>query len=345
MLRFDGVPTTIIGSLPGASPADALDLLDRYPLTIPAWPQLPKRSFKEGMVGQFSEGFPGVRVDEQERKFWIEQDADLPSHLADFYERVLSGSAESFAVSAGYAAGLAAFLERRGSEGQKLRVVKGQVAGPFTVGLSIADQTGRSAWFDDQYRDVVIKGLAKKAVWQAGRLSSIAEGVIIFFDEPIFAALGTPAYIGISDEDVTNTYSELCEELHGAGAMLGVHCCGNMDWSLLARSSIDILSFDAYSFGDKVALYAPDINSFLMRGGWLAWGLVPTGNPELVGRESARRLVKKFDDLAALLEQKGIARDRLISQMLLTPSCGMGTLPMRSAERVLELLHQLRQEF
>jgi methionine synthase II (cobalamin-independent) len=31
--------------------------------------------------------------------------------------------------------------------------------------------------------------------------------------------------------------------------------------------------------------------------------------------------------------------------MLLTPSCGMGTLPMRSAERVLELLHQLRQEF
>jgi methionine synthase II (cobalamin-independent) len=248
-------------------------------------------------------------------------------------------------VSAGYAAGLAAFLERRGSEGQKLRAAKGQVAGPFTVGLSIADQTGRAAWFDDQYRDVLIKGLTKKAVWQAGRLASIAERVIIFFDEPIFAALGTPAYIGISDDDVTSTYSELCEELHGAGVTVGVHCCGNMDWSLLARSPIDILSFDAYSFGDKVALYASEIDSFLLRGGYLAWGLVPTANPELVGRESAAHLVKRWDELAALLEQKGIARDRLISQMLLTPSCGMGTLPMRSAERVLELLHQVRQEF
>jgi hypothetical protein len=29
-----------------------------------------------------------------------------------------------------------------------------------------------------------------------------AEPKIIFFDEPIFAALGTPAYIGISDDDV-----------------------------------------------------------------------------------------------------------------------------------------------
>ncbi len=194
-------------------------------------------------------------------------------------------------------------------------------------------------------RDVLIKALAKKAVWQAGRLASIADRVIIFFDEPIFAALGTPAYIGISDDDVTATYGELCDELHGAGVMVGVHCCGNMDWSLLARSPIDILSFDAYSFGDKVALYASEIDSFLLRGGYLAWGIVPTGNPELVARASIASLVKKWDEVAVLLEQKSIARDRLVGQMLLTPSCGMGTLPMRSAERVLELLHQLRQEF
>jgi len=344
MLRFDSIPTTIIGSLPGRSPVEALDLLDRYPLTIPAWPQLPKRSFREGMVFQFSEGFPGIRIDEREKKIWIGRDEDLPSHLAAFYELVLAGDAEPFAMSADYAAGFSAFIERRAAEGQKLRVVKGQVAGPFTVGLSISDQAGKVAWFDEQYRDVLVRGLAKKALWQVGRLRSIAEQVIIFFDEPIFAALGSPAYLGISDDEVTNTYHEICDELHAAGAVLGIHCCGNMDWSLLTRSSIDIISFDAYSFGDKVALYAPEINAFLLKGGWLAWGLVPTGSPDLAQKENATQLMKKRDDFAALLVQKGIARDRLMNQMMLTPSCGMGTLPMSSAERVLELLHQLRQD-
>ena len=343
MLTFNSIPTTIIGSLPCPDPVEALNLLDRYPLAIPAWPQLPKRSFREGMVFQFSEGFPGIRIDDQAKKIWIEQDEDLPSHYAAFYESVLSGDAEPFAISAGYAAGLSAFIERRASEGQKLRAVKGQVTGPFTVGLSISDQAGKAAWFDEQYRDVLVKALAKKALWQIGRLGSIAEKVIILFDEPIFAALGTPAYIGISDDEVTNTYNEICEELHAAGAMLGIHCCGNMDWSLLTRTSIDIISFDAYSFGDKVALYAPEINAFLLRGGWLAWGLVPTGSPQLVQKENEAHLMNRRDDLAALFVQKGIARDRLMSQMLLTPSCGMGTLPTHSAERVLELLHNLRQ--
>lgn len=340
MLAFDTIPTTIIGSLPFRTPAEALDLLERYPPAIPAWPQLPKRSFREGMVVQCSEGLPGIKFDDTERKIWIEQNEDLPNQYAVFYERVLSGDSEAFAMSADHAAGLTAFIERRSGE-KKVPVVKGQLAGPFTVGLSLGDQTGKTAWFDEQYRDILIKALTGKALWQAGRLGSLADKVIMFFDEPIFAALGTPAYIGISDDDVTDTYSEISRELRAAGVLVGIHCCGNMDWSLLTRASIDIISFDAYSFGDKVALYAPDIDAFLQKGGWLAWGIVPTGSPELVAKETSARLISKRDELVALFEGKGIARDRLMKQMLLTPSCGMGTLPAPSAERVLDLLHQL----
>ena len=342
MLTFETIPTTVIGSLPCRTAAEALELLDRYPLAIPAWPQLPKRSFREGMVFQYTEGLPGIRVDEGEKKFWIEHNEDLPQLYANFYELVLAGDPEPFAISADYAAGLAAFLERFGPQEKKLPAAKGQVAGPFTVGLSVGDQTGKAAWFDEQYRDVLIKALTRKALWQLGRLRSLAETVIVFFDEPIFAALGTPAYIGISDEDVMHTYTEMCDELHAAGAVVGIHCCGNMDWSLLTRTTIDIISFDAYSFGDKVALYAGEIDAFLQRGGWLAWGLVPTGRAELTNKESVENLMKKLEDLAALFVQKGVARDRLMKQMLLTPSCGMGTLPARSAERALDLLYQLR---
>ncbi len=343
MLTFDTTPTTMIGSLPCLTPAEALDLLERYPLTIPAWPQLPKRSFREGMLFQYSEGFPGIRIDEKERKIWIERNEDFPSACAAFYESVFSGDLEAFAVSGGHAGGLSAFIERYSAARKTLPAVKGQVTGPFTLGMSLSDQTGKAAWFDEECRDVVIKVLTKKALWQAGQFRSLAEDVIIFFDEPIFAALGTPAYIGISDDDVKRTYQEACDELHAAGAMVGIHCCGNMDWSLLARTAIDIISFDAYSFGDKVTLYAADIDAFLQRGGCLAWGLVPTGKPELADKETPARLLKKRDDLAGRFVEKGVARDRLMKQMLLTPSCGMGTLPLRSAERVLDVLHQLRR--
>jgi methionine synthase II (cobalamin-independent) len=343
MLNFDAVPTTIIGSLPCPDAAGALDLLERYPLAVPAWPQLPKRSVREGMIFQFSEGFPGIRIDEKERRIWIENDDHLPARYAAFYESALSGDTGPFAVSADYAAGLAAFLERRAATGGRLPAVKGQVTGPFTLGLSLDYLDGKACWFDEQYRDIMLKALARKALWQAGRLELLAENVIIFFDEPIFAALGTPAYIGISDDDVIAAYTELCAELHAAGILAGIHCCGNMDWSLLTRTPADIISFDAYSFGEKVALYAAEIDAFLARGGWLAWGLVPTGSAELAESATAASLIRRRDELASLFEQKGVARSRLMKQMLLTPSCGMGTLPVRSAERVLDLLHQLRQ--
>ena len=114
-----------------------------------------------------------------------------------------------------------------------------------------------------------------------------------------------------------------------------------MDWALLAQSSIDIIAFDAYEFGDKIALYPDDINAFLKRGGILAWGIVPTGNPADVRKETADSLRLKIDALTELFVTKGIDAQRVQKQILFTPSCGMGTLPVEDAQRVLELLSQI----
>ena len=54
-----------IGSLPHTRPPAACDrVLESFP-QIPTWPQLPKRSFLENMYVQFSEGFPGVVLEDQ----------------------------------------------------------------------------------------------------------------------------------------------------------------------------------------------------------------------------------------------------------------------------------------
>jgi methionine synthase II (cobalamin-independent) len=204
--------------------------------------------------------------------------------------------------------------------------------------LGINDQEGRAVWFDEQYREAVLKGMVRKALWQAKELGTYADKVIIFFDEPILSALGTPAYMGISDDNVLTALNEMSEEVQAAGAAVGVHCCGNMDWSLLARSSIDIISFDAFSYGEKVGLYTEALNSFLERGGYLAWGIVPTSDSEIVRQASEEVLERKVGDLITLYTEKGIDRQRLLDQMLFTPACGMGNLSSDDAEKVLALL-------
>ena len=105
MLKIPARQTTMIGSMPYTDAEKALEILDRYPLSIPVWPQLPKRSFKEAMVPQYSEGFPGISVDEENKRFWIERNDAMLNEMASFYEAVLSDSVDAFSVSSEYAEG------------------------------------------------------------------------------------------------------------------------------------------------------------------------------------------------------------------------------------------------
>ena len=333
--------TTMIGSIPAADIEEALGLLERFPLVMPAWPQLPKRGFREGMIVQFSEGFPGIRIDDAKKTITLDRGGDYLDRMAAFYDAVVSNAVAPFATSAVHAAGLHAFIERLERSGTRLPVVKGQVVGPFTFGLGLDDAECKAVWFDEQYRDIVLKGLAMKGLWQAQELKRIADRVVIFYDEPIFSALGTPTYIGIDPESVVSGLSEIAERLHAADVKTGVHCCGNMEWSLLARTSLDYIAFDAYGYGDKVTLYAADMKSFMERGGTLAWGIVPTGSSDAVKTESGESLQKKIVDLEDMFVRKEVSRDLIRERRIYTPSCGMGNLTMDEATRVLHLLSEL----
>ena len=70
-------------------------------------------------------------------------------------------------------------------------------------------------------------------------------------------------------EETANTVKE-------AGGISGIHCCGNADWPSVLKSSIDILNFDAYGYFDAFAIYHSEVRGFLEKGGYLAWGIVPT---------------------------------------------------------------------
>ncbi len=328
---------TAIGSLPHTDAEEAVDDVLRYLTDIPAWPQLPQRSFYETFCVQASEGLPSVRIDEAAEKLTVNTKDCLEDGMLDFYADYLSGTLDSFAISERYAAGLYELISRGG----KYPYVKGQLPGPVTWGLTTVDQELKCAYYNDDMKDGIVKGLAKKAEWMAGQLSPLADEVIIFIDEPCLQSIGSAA-VALHEDEVVQQLDEIIAAIHGAGAHAGIHCCGNTDWSLLTRTAADIISFDAWSYSQQLSLYPAEIGDYLANGGVIAWGIVPSSDE--IDSQDKDSILAAFQDALKLLTGKGIDKELILEQALITPSCGAGTLTKGQALKILELTAEVSKE-
>jgi methionine synthase II (cobalamin-independent) len=216
-------------------------------------------------------------------------------------------------------------------------VVKGQVTGPVSWGLTVTDQDRRPILYDEVLADAVAKHLRLKAAWMEQELRRLSSQTIVFADEPYMSAFGS-AFVPLSHDQVIPLLEELFAGIKG---LKGVHCCGNTDWSLLLSTTVDILSLDAYGYAESLALYPDQVGAFLERGGLIAWGIVPSGDQVL--QETVDSLVDQFHQALGLLTAKGLDRDDLLASALITPSCGCGSLALETAERVLELTGKVSQ--
>lgn len=328
---------TGIGSLPHQKAGEAVSfILDNF-LEIPFWPQLPRLNFRENMYVQYSEGLPGFIMNEEAQKVLVDLSGDWLTQLERFYQAYLDGDDSFFALSPDYAAGFFEFLDKISDNKEKPSFLKGQVTGPVSFGLTVTDKDKRPIIYQETARDVLVKLLAQKGVWQEKKLkeASPLSETIIFYDEPYLSSFGS-AYVKLGREEVESMLSELRQAVSGK---LGVHCCGNTDWSLLLGSEIDILSFDAYSYSERFLLYKKETRKFLERGGLIAWGVVPTltPEPERVLKETAESLARRIFSLIDELVAAGIEREKILTQSLLTPNCGTGGMRVELAERALKL--------
>ena len=328
---------TGIGSLPHPAPSDALNVVLKNFPTIPYWPQLPRRDFRESMYAQFSEGLVGIKMDVAKEWIGVETNDDTLNQVEAFYGRYLEENPELFAVHSDYAAGLYALRDRRDSL-KEAQWVKGQVTGPISFGLKVVDQNLRPMLYDDTLRDVLVKYLARKAQWQENFLSALGP-TITFIDEPSLAMFGA-SVVALNRDEVIRDLEEVFSALKG---IKGTHCCGNTDWSLLLETSVDVISFDALNYTENLALYTSDVRRFLDRGGVLAWGIVPTVEEEIAAA-NVDGLAARLDAVIALLVKKGIDRDQLYAQALITPACGLGTVSVSAAERAFALTRALSEK-
>jgi methionine synthase II (cobalamin-independent) len=329
---------TQVGSLPHLDPRRACAVIFNHFPEIPAWPQLPRRSFLESMYTQYSEGLPGVVIDEKARQIYFQRE-QAQAELENYYEKLLNSDFDYFKISPAYAQGLYTFLdELPKKKSPALKFIKGQITGPVSFALSVCDQEKKALLYDEILYEALIKGLCLKARWLARKMRSAFAKVIIFIDEPYLGSLGS-GFINLPAEKVIFAINEVAQALHAEEVLVGMHCCANTDWALLLSSEIDILNFDAYNFTSEMLLYAGELKKFFESGKILAWGIVPSAKEQAY--DSVEALEKRIKAAIKVLINKGVEKKLVLAQSLLTPSCGLGTLSEKLAEQILETTSRL----
>lgn len=338
----------LIGSLPIKDHEEAVEIICRHTPEIPLWPQLPKLP-GEGMVRQFLSGFPGLI--EKGTRYWVDTESDdFEAEMTSFYEDYIQIEEDSkyikdsrFGLKKDTAKGFYSFIDFLKFQEYSFVTLKGQITGPVTTGIGVKDQHNRGIFYDENLRDMLIKLLTLKGRWQAEQLRNLTGETqpIIFIDEPGMVSFGSSAFMGISEGMVSDAVSEVIAGIHEGGALAGVHICANGDWGPVLCSSTDIISFDAYFYFDNFILFKDLLIDFLRRGGFLAWGIIPTGDPQIIAEINSDELFAKWQDQLELLSTFGFSKRQLMEQTFIAPSCGTGSLPLELALKVLTLTSEV----
>ncbi|MCL6610756.1 MAG: hypothetical protein K6T66_04340 [Peptococcaceae bacterium] len=339
---------TGIGSVPYTDPAEALSLIFSNMPEIPHWPQMPLRGPGEGFVFQFLT--PLVRAGliriEGGRAYFDTESDRWGEGMTEFYAAYLAAAEgdpealEAFSLPEEAAAGFYAFSDHIREKGPGDAVYfKGHLAGPLTVGFNLKDAGGRLAYYQDQLRDLLVKTLALHGRWQAVKLAALGRPAIIFVDEPGISVYGKSSYITVTREMIKKDLNEIFGQIHAAGALAGVHSCDAIDWSILYQCDLEIVNLDAYNFGDSLIPFSAGLKEFILRGGILAQGIVPTSGEAFA--ETAESLIGRLEGIWDQLRSRGVPGRRLIEQTMITPACGTGLLDPGLAARIYRLAREV----
>ena len=342
---------TAIGSLPHDNPEKAVELVFKYFPDIPVIGQLTNVSQKEDMLSQYNENIPGIIFDETDNRWYMDQESEtFFEELEEFfldYESIVNEknfeALEKYAISENHCSTLPIFLRKL--KETKPAFSKGQIIGPFTFGTSLVDRDKKCIFYDETLKEIALKGLTLKALWLIKKFkeASPESKPIIFMDEPTISQYGTSAFITVKKEDVISSISEIASVLHENGALVGIHCCGKSDWSLITESGVDILNFDGFYFGESLSLFSKEIENFLKKGGKIAWGIVPTLDVDSLETSNIEILAKKFEEAKTYLINKGIDEKLINENAFITPSCGAGSLTVEQAEKAMRLTSELAE--
>ena len=327
---------------PHADPQEAVKVVLASIPDAPIWPQLPANGINEQMEVQYSEGIPRVVIDRDKQRMYIDTTGDSSHRTGRLLRKVPAPKTSITSRSRPRFPRASTPWRARSRRPAATRpFVKVQTTGPLSFGLTIVDENKRAIHYNPDFIDVVLKALAMKCRWQIRKFRPFAERVICFIDEPILSAFGSSTYVSVTRDDVVSPAGrEWWRRCTPKAPSPGCTAAATPSGRILIDAGVDIVNFDAFDYGETIALYPEAVKRHLEAGNALAWGIVPT-NSAKIQAQTAESLVNKFNGLVDhLAKATELDRDLIVRQALITPSCGTGSLPVADAERVFKILRE-----
>lgn len=310
---------TSIGSLPHYDPGEAVDFILHTQPRLPAAPTLPARSRREGMIAQAAHGVAGIDVADDGSLIIDDAALDPEAALTD-----PGFSSDAFV-------GLRAFInvvgERRGP-------IKVSLTGPVTFGIAL-NAAGVAPELAFRIATAAVGQRARALVQYVAQRVPQAQ-VVAFLDEPAMGSAMFPEFpiLPLDAVDLVSGALAALEPL----SITGLHCCGTADWRLLMQAGPQILSLPT---DGGIESAAGALAQFLERGGWVAWGAVPTDRP--IGT-TVERLWRMLTLLwCTLVNEGGCDPVALRTQAMITPACGLWRHGVTQAEQVLLFTNRLAE--
>ena len=290
-------------------------------------------------------GMPCLKIDAEKGGLTFELEG-RESELIEFYDRYLSNDLDYFDMGPERYATLYRLEEiYKEKPWPELKYIHLETVGPYTWGLGLKDENGIPAFFNDTLRDVIVKQLSMMTRCRQRKINQLFPGV------PILLILAEPSLgiynsaVGTGTWDVIN--DAINEVIEGVEGITGIHCCDNFDWSLLMKTNIDFINFDAYHYGNTMSLYTDDLKRFLKRGGMISWGIVPTTGTTTgvadIENENPESLVERLEQVMQLVISSGIEKEMLFDSSWITPTCSTQSMSIELAERVYDFTKEVSE--
>jgi hypothetical protein len=330
-----------IGSLPHLDAREAVQFQLRAFPEMPAWPQLPRKSPKEKMTFQGLTGLPGISWLNPDQAVWTIPPTDLVEVMEVLKSENQANRLDRGAFQPEEASGFFSFLEDRHQPLMRgAMAVKGQCAGPITLGLLFQDENGKPLLANREAMNVLREYLLIHARWQVQRLRSLRKPVVFFIDEPSVGSAFNPESFGLKWEDLQGWLRGLIEPLQEEGVLVGLHCCGGGPWDWIFETPVEFFHFDGFRYLNQLLNKPKPFNEFIQKGGMVVWGMVPTAMARGSFSDPAELFNQWVDGFDALVK-KGIPREALIGRSFFSTSCGLGNSSVSLAEEAARCLNSV----
>lgn len=324
---------TNMGNVPYRDAREAVEAVFKY------FPEAPRLPVTSRTMKWLLEGIPCLVFDRKRRQVLMDPSPEREKEILEFYDRYEKEDLDYFATTPQTAPFLYEMLRRlERDRPPQLKWVMFQTAGPLLLGTMIKQMNGKPVLYHDLLKDILIKGLNMKARWLEKKLAGQVPGVEIVADLPETTLVNFTSSAGTGTrEEIIRAINEGFERLNG---ITWVHCCANIDWSLLTDTKAHVINFDAYQHSEKVILYADHFGSFLERGGMIGWGITPV-REEVLTAENVDSLVKRLEKGIKAFVSKGIDEELLVSSSWVLPCCDTVLLSPQRSELVYHITREI----